>query len=176
MRTRSRSVPLVLALAASVAAGALIARARGTGAKSGHVMLMPDQLEWGPLPGAPPGAQLAVLAGDPMAEGSAFVMRIKTPDGFRIPPHWHPKRERITVLQGTLRLTAGKKFDEAALHDLPAGAYAEMPPRTPHFGASRGETIIQVNGVGKWKIVYVNAEDAKAYQGKPAQGTTPAVR
>src|SRR5262245_55522400 len=75
----------------------------------------PDQLQWknGP-PSLPRGAKLAVLEGNPSAEGP-FTMRLKFPNGYRIPPHTHPKTERLTVISGTFRLGMGEKFDEKAL-------------------------------------------------------------
>jgi len=64
----------------------------------------PDQIRWQPGPRSlPPGAEYAVLEGDPSKEGP-FVMRIRVPDGYRIPPHWHPKTERVTVMSGTFNL------------------------------------------------------------------------
>ena len=173
MKARVSLVLLLLALAVLVAGNQALTRAQGA-AKSDHVMLLPNQLQWAPRPDAPPGAMFAVLSGNPRTEGSMFVMRIKTPDGFKVPPHWHPKRERLTVLQGTLRLGMGKKFDEAALHDLPAGSYAEMPAQTPHFGMSRGETVIQLTAVGPWKIVYVNPADDPTKKPRPAAGPSGA--
>jgi hypothetical protein len=35
--------------------------------------------------------------------------------------------ENITVIQGTMRLGMGEKFDQAKLRDLPAGSYAPLP-------------------------------------------------
>jgi len=34
-----------------------------------------------------------------------------------------------------------------------------MPPRTPHYARTRGETIIQLHGTGPWGITYVNPAD-----------------
>src|SRR5215831_19535599 len=71
----------------------------------------PDGLKWqdGP-PSLPPGAKIAVLEGDPAKEGP-FVFRVKVPDGYRIPPHTHPKPERVTVISGSFHLGMGEKFD-----------------------------------------------------------------
>jgi len=53
-----------------------------------HVLVTPDQITWGPAPPSlPPGAQLAVLEGDPSKAGVPFTMRVKLPDGYRVPPH-----------------------------------------------------------------------------------------
>jgi hypothetical protein len=64
-------------------------------------------IEWksGP-PSLPPGAQIAVLEGDPSKEGP-FVFRVKVPDGYRIPVHTHPKTERVTVIAGTFNIGMG---------------------------------------------------------------------
>ena len=144
-----------------------------------HAMIYPDAIKWGPFPaslveGAPPAefandspAQCAILAGDPTKPGSNYIMRIKMSDCARVAPHWHPGDENITVLQGTLLLGVGQKFDKAALHELPAGSYALMPKRTAHFGSGKGETIVQVNGVGPFKVVWLNP--AAAPPAKPAK-------
>jgi len=45
------------------------------------------------------------------------------------------------------------------LRDLPAGSYALMPKREPHFNLYKGETIIQLHGIGPYDIHYVNPAD-----------------
>src|SRR6185436_357991 len=71
-----------------------------------------SDVKWGPGPDAlPPGAQLAVMAGDPAAKG--FVsLRAKMPAGYKVPPHWHPTDEHVTVLEGTFLLGQGDTVDE----------------------------------------------------------------
>jgi quercetin dioxygenase-like cupin family protein len=56
----------------------------------------------------------AILAGDPDKVGSLFVFRIKQPDGSKIPPHWHPVDENVTLISGTFLYGVGEKFDEKA--------------------------------------------------------------
>jgi hypothetical protein len=34
---------------------------------------------------------------DPSKPGGAYAFRAKLPDGFSVPPHWHPMEENITV-------------------------------------------------------------------------------
>src|SRR6187399_3200322 len=81
-------------------------------AMDGFRVSAPDKLDWkdGP-PSLPKGAKIAVLEGDPGKEGP-FVFRVKVPDGYRIPPHTHPKMERVTVISGTFKLGMGDKFDQ----------------------------------------------------------------
>ncbi len=148
------------------------APAKAALAGKSHVMILPDAIKWGPIPaslmeGAPPAEfakepppQCAILAGEPSKLGSPYIIRIKTSDGARIAPHWHPGDENITVLQGTFLLATGEKFDTGALHALPAGSYALVPRRTAHFGSAKGDTIVQVNGLGPFKIIWLNPSAA----------------
>ena len=125
-----------------------------------HVVFKPASLKWTMAPKAlPPGASVAVLVGDPSKPGSAYTMRVKLPDGYRVPPHWHPVDENVTVIQGTLRVGRGEKFDLDKTEELPAGSYMRMPKTMRHFAAAKGETILQVHGIGPFEINYVNAAD-----------------
>ena len=109
-----------------------------------------------------PGARFAVLDGDPSKEG-LFVMRIWMPDGFKIQPHWHPKVERITVISGTFHLGMGETFDAAATRAMPAGTFGYWSAGMRHFAWVKGETVLQLHGVGPWSITYVNpADDPRA--------------
>ena len=129
-------------------------------AVQGHVMFTPDQVKWGPAPPAlPPGAQMAVLDGDPSKAGVPFSIRAKFPDGYKVPPHWHPTDENVTVLQGTLMMGLGEKFDPSQAHTLKAGSFSRMPKEVRHFAMAKGETVIQVHGVGPFEVTYVNASD-----------------
>ena len=123
-----------------------------------HVLLKPEDIKWGPAPAAlPAGASFAVLSGDPTKAGP-FTIRAKLPDGYTVPLHWHPSDEHVTVLQGTL-LIAYEKGKDLAKQSLPAGSFMRMPKEMRHFAWAKGETIIQVHGVGPFDITYVNAAD-----------------
>jgi len=122
-------------------------------------LFKPEQIEWrdGP-PSMLPGAKMAILEGDPTKEGF-FTMRLKVPDGYRVLPHWHPRTERLTIIQGVVNLGMGDRFDAGAAQALSAGTYSAMPPRMTHFAWMKGETILQLSSVGPWEVVYVNAAD-----------------
>ena len=80
----------------------------------------PDAIKWGAAPNAlPPGAELSVLEGNPMAPG-AYTMRLKMPDGYKIPPHHHLRREHVTPFDGNKRsgLLEGHCHCKAITHDL----------------------------------------------------------
>lgn len=128
--------------------------------KDGGFEIFPaSKTEWkdGP-PSLPKGAQIAVLEGDPTKDGP-FVFRVKVPDGYRIPPHTHPKTERVTVISGTFNIGMGDKFDEKATKAMPAGTYGYWEPGMKHFVWTKGETVVQFHGMGPWSIQYVNADD-----------------
>src|SRR5438067_11000663 len=108
MVAMKRSTARLLLLGLLAAFSLYHARAGGEGkeddhsAAEGHKMVTPDKLRWGPAPpGLPPGAQVAVLDGDPRKAGP-YVMRVKFPDGYKVPPHWHPVDENVTVIRGVL--------------------------------------------------------------------------
>ena len=109
-------------------------------------------------PSLPRGAKIAVLEGDPTKEGP-FVFRALLPDGYRIPPHIHPKVERITVISGTFNVGMGDKFDQTKGNAMPAGAYGYWSAGMKHFVWAKGETVIQFHGMGPWSLQYVNPED-----------------
>jgi quercetin dioxygenase-like cupin family protein len=107
---------------------------------------------------AAPGAEIAVLEGDPAKPGF-FTMRLKMPDGYRIPAHSHSQPERVTVLSGTLYLGLGDGVNAASAIALSAGSYSSMPPKMVHFGWMKGETILQLTSIGPWTVTYVNPRD-----------------
>jgi quercetin dioxygenase-like cupin family protein len=125
----------------------------------GHLIVEPAAIEWEPAPDAlPPGAKLSMIEGD-MSKNEIFTARIKLPDGYTIPPHWHPAQERITILSGTLLMGMGEQLEEAAMKPLAAGSYASMEPGTRHYVKARGETEVQLTTIGPWAINYVNPSD-----------------
>lgn len=156
---------LILALLAAASLGLAQPGQEGkdgcasTGTHAAHLVVTPDQVKWGPAPPSlPPGAQMAVLEGDPSKAGR-FTIRAKFPDGYRVPPHWHPTDERIVVLEGTFGMGLGERFDTAAGRELPVGSYAVTPKGVRHFVWAKGETVIQVSGTGPFEINYVNPAD-----------------
>ena len=152
-----KRLTLVVTLALIVSA-ALVAQNRQTPAAqmgANHSITTPESLKWQPYVGL---AMKAVVFGDPSKPGP-YVLRIKAPDGFRIPPHWHPQDEHLTVLAGTFRVGVGEKFDESALRDLGPGGFVFIPREMRHFASSRGETIIQLHGMGPFQINFVNPAD-----------------
>lgn len=123
------------------------------------IVLPPGEILWSDAPAVlPPGAKAAVLEGDPAAAGP-FTLRLSMPDGYRIPPHYHPAVEHVTVMEGTLKVGMGERFDASAMTQLPTGTFAAIQPGMRHFAEAQGETVIQLHGIGPWNLVYVNPAD-----------------
>src|SRR5689334_11883247 len=60
-----------------------------------------NDVQWGPAPSVfPPGAEMAVMQGDP-SKAEPFTVRMRFPNGYKLPPHTHPTTENVTVLTGT---------------------------------------------------------------------------
>jgi catechol 2,3-dioxygenase-like lactoylglutathione lyase family enzyme len=120
----------------------------------------PDTIPWGPGPPfLNPGAQLAVLEGNPAASSGDFTVRVKMPDGFRIAPHFHPNRENVTVLQGTFKLGMGDHFDTKKMAAFTEGSFAFLDPNMHHYAMACGEVIVQVHGQSPLQFNYINPED-----------------
>ncbi len=151
---------LLFLVGSAYAAGGARTGERATGqSMSPAVTVTPDDLKWGPASKAlPPGAQAVVLDGNPNEKG-LFAMRLKVPAGYRIPPHSHPRQERVTVIAGRFQLGHGRSFDEAKLRNLEAGSFFSLPPGMEHFARAAEDTILQLNGEGPWAINYVNPAD-----------------
>jgi quercetin dioxygenase-like cupin family protein len=151
--------PILVAVSLSLPVSVAIGQGTPTQNEPHAVMVSPDQVTWAPAPPSlPSGAKAAVLEGNPK-EAGPFTMRVSLPDGYRIPPHSHPVAERVTIIQGEFQLGMGDKFDRAALKTLPAGSYVSMQPGTRHFVQVKGATIVQISGIGPWKVTYVNPAD-----------------
>jgi quercetin dioxygenase-like cupin family protein len=155
-----RNLLLILTLVALFcAAGQLVRVAAHSEAHTTNVFT-PDTIPWGPAPPVvPPGAQFAVLEGDPTGSTGDFTVRLKMPDGYRIPPHWHPNRENVTVIGGTLKLGMGDVFRTEKMTALPNGSFGFLDPNMHHYAMACGQTIVQVHGQSPFQFNYINPED-----------------
>lgn len=114
---------------------------------------------WGPAPpGLPAGSQVAVMSGDPTKAGP-FVLRVKMPAGYTIPPHWHPSDENLTLISGDFSLGMGETLDPAKAQSLGVGKSATAAANMRHFAMSKDGAVLQVASQGPFQITYVNPAD-----------------
>jgi quercetin dioxygenase-like cupin family protein len=151
-----KRVPIVL-IALAIAALAVVP---ALFAQHMHVIQTVAETTWGPAPPMlPPGAQIAVLAGDP-GKAAPYAVRLKFPAGYRIPAHSHPTDEHVVVTAGTLFLGMGDTLDSKAGKALPVGGFGLLPAGMNHFAyAGNQETTIVLYGQGPVEFKYVNPQD-----------------
>ena len=124
-----------------------------------HTVVPADAVTWGPAPPSlPPSAQASALLGSPAKEGP-FVLRLKFPAGFVVPPHRHSKDEFVTVISGGFGVSSGEKLDRNAAKPLPAGSFVHLPAGMPHYAWVETETVVQINGTGPFDVSYIDPKD-----------------
>ena len=147
--TTSAALLLTIAAAAASAQTPAVSRANAS----------PPDLKWGPAPAVfPPGAQMAVLQGDPGGT-AVFTVRLRFPDGYKIAPHTHPTDEHVTVISGNFRVGMGTTVDTKGMMALSAGGFVTAPANHAHYASVQGVTVVQVHAVGPFAMTYVNAAD-----------------
>ncbi len=127
-----------------------------------HVISAVDDAKFGPAPPfLPPGAQLAVLSGNPMGAG-AYAVRVRFPANYAIPAHSHPTDENVVVTRGSVTFGMGDKLSKTATGNktLNVGGYALMPTNMNHYAyaGSEGADIV-LYGQGPVEFKYVNPAD-----------------
>jgi quercetin dioxygenase-like cupin family protein len=125
------------------------------GAEPGNNMMISNSsltwVDWQP-PGFDPGVKLAVFHGDPTKAGD-YVLRLRFPDGYRFPVHYHPGGEHLTVLSGTFLLAMGSSNDWSQVKTYGPGDFIFAPALHPHYGGARGVTEIQLHGQGPFGLI-----------------------
>ena len=164
----SRRLTSFVTVAATVAIAASYAGAQlPQGAPAGAMAETPmSALEWKPAqpPGFNAGMEMAVVSGDPTKPGFPYVLRLRFPDGYRFPAHFHPVPENLTVLQGEFLLAMGERADEAKLKTYRPGDFLFIDANHPHFGGAKGATTIQLHGMGPFAIIVAGSpEDKRKY-------------
>jgi len=149
---------MLLATAMLLVLGAAPAAAQDA-AMGDMTMINPSALKWVDAPpGLPKGAKLAVLYGDPGKDGP-YVVRLKAPGGYKVPPHWHTQTENLTVISGTLYLGSGDTMDMGAAHALKTGGFHNLPGGMHHYAFTKTATVVQIHGTGPLDVKYVNPQD-----------------
>jgi quercetin dioxygenase-like cupin family protein len=138
---------------------------------SGAMIVEPGSEKWGDIPSAAmvgtPSVEIggtlhvAIIQGDPMTAGRTYTLRLSCTDGAKIPPHWHPTRENVTVIRGAVAVGMGSKWDDAALKNVPTGGFFWADPHMNHFAQCKGDTILQVHGVAPFVINFVGSDESQ---------------
>ena len=139
-------------------AAACLAMGTASAQHGSHTIVTPKDLKWDDVASLPPGAKVAVIEGKMNQEGP-ITARIKLPANYRIPPHYHPGMERVTVLSGAVHIGMGDRFDSGKTTAMAPGTVLLMSPGMHHFAWTKEETIFQLNVTGPWSVTYIDPAD-----------------
>jgi quercetin dioxygenase-like cupin family protein len=157
-----------IAASAAVLGGAALAAgmqtqststASPTPASDMTVVRGPSAVKWGPgSPAFPPGMKMAVMSGDPA--GTGFIsIRSRVPAGYKVPPHFHPTDEHVTVLSGTMAFGMGDAMDPKSEKIAGPGGYFVAQAQMHHYAVAKTAATIQIDLNGPFGITYVNPAD-----------------
>ncbi|MGB5394570.1 MAG: cupin domain-containing protein [Lutimonas sp.] len=120
-----------------------------------HVVLAKD-IQWKPCPpNMPEGCEMYVLEGSPK-NNDLFTIRFKVGGEFYMPPHTHPKDERVTILQGNAYVAFGKDAMKKDAKKFGPGDYYVNARNEIHSVWADSETIIQITGIGPWEAHFID--------------------
>jgi quercetin dioxygenase-like cupin family protein len=105
-------------------------------------------------PSLPSGCEIAVLEGDPQAPG-LFTVRFRLTDDFVMPPHTHPRDERVTVLAGRMAVGFGIDATRAGAREFGPGDYYVNARGAVHKVWAEKSSEIQITGLGPWEAHFV---------------------
>jgi quercetin dioxygenase-like cupin family protein len=146
---------IIISFAGSALAQEKIDRMRAVTMES----FTPDKVKWNDEQLLPKGAKSVVLVGDPSKAG-VFIVWLKFPSNYPIPPHIHPFTEVITILRGKLGNGIGETFDTKKGEMLKAGSSFVLPAGHTHYvWTTDEETVIELIATGPWGITYTNPAD-----------------
>jgi quercetin dioxygenase-like cupin family protein len=154
MRTLLKQAITTTAAAAALALVTAPAQAQKHPGESGGA-----KLSWGPAPDVfPKGAKMAVESGNPMASG-VFVVRLSLPKGYKIPPHFHPTDEHVTIHSGTFLVGMGDVLDASKTMKMAATDTGTIPAKQHHFAMASTPVVLSIRADGPFAMTYVNPAD-----------------
>ncbi len=132
---------------AMLLAGTAAAPVPGARAADGVRYIPASDVRWSEVPGAP-GVQIAPLQGDPGKGPSHFLLKFS--GGFSAPLHHHTANHYVTVVAGTLVLTADGREQK-----LGAGSYFSFTGRKKHATRCEAGTdcVLAMDVRGRWDVV-----------------------
>lgn len=117
-----------------------------------------DDIKWNPCPPhLPSGCEIVVLEGDPKGN-DLFSVRFRIREGFVMPPHTHPKDERVTVIDGKVSVAFGPDGSRESAKQFGPGDYYINAREAVHTVWAETTSIIQITGIGPWEADFINKD------------------
>lgn len=130
--------------------------AQAKAAKPAKAKAAPAELKWGSAPPMlPPGAEMAVVSGDPTKAGK-FVLQLRMPSNYAVPAHWHPTDEHVTLISGKLAYGMTDRLDKANALALAEGGSITMKAKHNHWVYTGDGATVEVTSMGPFQITYVD--------------------
>ncbi|WP_445385859.1 cupin domain-containing protein [Robiginitalea sp. IMCC44478] len=115
-----------------------------------------NDIQWNPCPGnLPEGCNIAVLEGSPQ-QPDLFTVRFKMDGSFYMPPHRHPKDERVTILEGKAYVAFGEAGTRENAKGFGPGDYYVNKREAIHQVWADQGTILQITGIGPWEVHFLD--------------------
>jgi hypothetical protein len=106
----------------------------------------PEQIPWSKPSAA--GTQTAILFGDPSKPGP-YVQLLKRPPNNWSHPHFHDNDRYISVIEGTMLIGTGSKFDPEKTVPIRAGGFIRDIAKQVHYdGSGEDGLTIEIFGMG----------------------------
>jgi quercetin dioxygenase-like cupin family protein len=109
-----------------------------------------EEIAWGQCPSnLPAGCEIALLEGNPQA-AELFTVRFRLTGHFVMPPHTHPRDERVTVLKGQVAVAFGTGASCDSANPFGPGDYYVNARGAIHTVCTDNLTELQITGIGPW--------------------------
>ena len=116
------------------------------------------EIKWRPCPPTlPKNCEIAVLEGHPK-QPNMFTVRFRTSGEMYMPPHTHPKDERVTLLQGKAAVAFGLNARREDATEFGPGDFYINARHEVHTVWIEKGTIMQITGIGPWQADFVKKQ------------------
>jgi len=120
-----------------------------------HVVLAKD-IQWRTCPPTlPKNCEMTILDGHPK-KPNMFTVRFRTTGPFYMPPHTHPKDERVTVIKGKAAVAFGVNATREGAKEFGPGDYYVNKRDSIHKVWLEKNMILQITGIGPWEAHFVD--------------------
>jgi quercetin dioxygenase-like cupin family protein len=144
----------VVAVFACVFSAALLSTPCNAADHHERTQIMPNEIRWAAVP-AVPSLKISWLTGAQDRAG-LYELRVHLDKGAMVPPHTHPDRRCVTVLQGNLYAAEGSTVDAAGMKRFPPGSFHCVDAGVPHYVIARdSEVDFQDSGIAPTGTVWI---------------------
>lgn len=151
----NRALAVTLTILIAGCAGKQVGEAEFPPGEVQHVVHGQDVSWTSCAPTLPSGCEIAVLEGDPR-KPDLFTVRFRLGDSFVMPPHTHPKDERVTVLSGRMAVAFGADANRETAARFGPGDYYVNARDAVHSVWVDRSAVIQITGIGPWEADFID--------------------